>query len=577
MKKKIFRTVLLILSLLATIKIWIIGLGVDEEYAVTMAYRIVSEDRMFLEMWEPHQTSGFLSALLIKLYMGVTGSTDGVILYLRMAGTCLQALISVFLYRTLKREFREEVCFAAAVFFYNTLPKWIQTPEFANMLVWFGTMTFLCLFRYYTSYGGKYGSIWLVGAGSCLCGVVLAYPSCILAVPVILLGIWMIRKDRRGLKEAAAILGTCMVLGTGYLLFFLMHMSLEEFLYGLGQMTVDGSHSAGLSERFMAYVQEMLRLLPYVLASLAAGIAAAAAVPGLRSLRCALSAVITAALAVQMLYWLGGGEYLQTPLLYFHGLYFAGIILYFAGKGKEKPDFLNRVLFWTGSAAGGAIWLSALVITNTTISVTGSYLMPGILTGLVLLAGQGEEERDGAEKTQKIQNAGGRAFGGILYQGMVLCLLGVTLFAKGFLICSVEGRKDNVMSFVRQKALSGPAKNIYCRYMDGYSYNEAAGLLKEYTEGNRSVLYVGQHSLYYMLGEQTIGNYSTISTPTFDERLVEYWERYPEHMPELVLCDTPARLKDVEQYLILGDLLEERELIENEAFIRLYEVTGSRK
>ena len=127
MKRRLLRGILLGLSLLATMKICILGLGIDEEYAVTMACRMITEDRMFLEMWEPHQTSGFLTACLAAVFVRVTGSYDYLILFLRLAGAGIQAGISLFLYRTLRKEFSEEAAFFVAVFFYNTLPKWIQT------------------------------------------------------------------------------------------------------------------------------------------------------------------------------------------------------------------------------------------------------------------------------------------------------------------------------------------------------------------------------------------------------------------------------------------------------------------
>ena len=53
----------------ATVKIIFFGFDIDEQYAVSMAYRLVQGDRMFLEMWEPHQTSAFFSAAFLWLYM----------------------------------------------------------------------------------------------------------------------------------------------------------------------------------------------------------------------------------------------------------------------------------------------------------------------------------------------------------------------------------------------------------------------------------------------------------------------------------------------------------------------------
>ena len=100
MEKKRYRNgilvLLILLSLLATVKICFMNLNIDEEYAITLSCRVLSEDRMFRDIWEPHQTSGFLTAGLCWLYQTFTGTTEYMVLYLRICGALLQAAISVF-------------------------------------------------------------------------------------------------------------------------------------------------------------------------------------------------------------------------------------------------------------------------------------------------------------------------------------------------------------------------------------------------------------------------------------------------------------------------------------------------
>lgn len=589
MKNRVFRAIILILSLLATIKICILGLGIDEEYAVTMAYRMVTKDRMFLEMWEPHQTSGFLTALLTGIFVQITNGTEYLILYLRILGAVIQALISLFLYRTLRRSFSESAAFVVAIFFYNTLPKWIQTPEFANMLVWFSTLAFTCFLRYYSFPKTREASqredkketsprskVWLVAAGISLSAMVLSYPSSILAIPVILLGMWMLREREAGagqkvgagsragngvVWEIGTVLGTCALLGLGYLLFFLRMMKVEDFIYGLRQMMTDGSHQLYVAERILAYGQELLRLLGFVVAAVIPALVIMLIYKKLRNIRSFLLLMLIFSLIGQVVFWSRNSRYLQEPLIYFHLLFMAGILIYLYGKQEDDAVGINRkVLLWFGSVAGVSIWLSALIITNTTISVTGSYLMPGLISGILFL-------------WEDVEVWGQKC----LMRGFVLCLLGTTLFAKGYLVCSTEGVKDNV-TMVRQKALSGPAKGIYCRYMDGYIYNIMAELLAEYTTEECPVLYVGQHSLYYMLGSQTISNFSTISTPTYDERLGEYWDRYPQRVPKILVCDVAEEeLDKLKQLLEWGPLLVERELLQGLENVRVYEILGRRE
>lgn len=549
MKKKIFKAGLILLSLLATFKLCILGLNIDEEYAVTMAYRMIAGDRMFLELWEPHQTSGFLTALLIRVFMFFTGGTDCLILYLRVAGAVIQAGISIFLYRTVRHLSTSDGAFVAALFFYNTLPKWIQTPEFSNMLVWFSTLAFLCYLRFYLSERKSRG--WLVGAGLSLSALVLSYPSCILAVPVYLLCMGIM--DRKHfIRDAAVVFSTCLAAGLLYIGYFLSHMTIQEFLHGLRQMMTDASHSASLSERLASYGQELLRLLPHAAIILAAAIAMSVIYKCFEKNRTHyigevqrtssemqahsrflfLTALVSCAMAEQLIVWLGIGTYIHFPLLYYYFLFAAGLLAY---RWFGQP--CHRPLLLMGTVTGAAVWLSGLLITNTTVSVTGSYLMSGLISAILLLF------MDTIPKPKTNIPA-------LLF---TLVLLGTVLFAKGFLLCANQGYKDDVF-FVKQKALSGPAKNIYCQYVEGYEYNQFAQIASTYIEPGDSVLYVGPHSLYYMLGEQTISNYSTISTPTFDERLLEYWELYPDHYPDMIVgyTDTDS-LHIVEELLLLKE------------------------
>lgn len=567
--KKAIKAGLILLSVLASVKICFLGLGVDEEYAVTMSYRMVSGDRMFLEMWEPHQTSGFLSAALIRLFLFLTGRTDYMILYLRICGCLIQFLIGLFLYFTTKRYFSDDICFLAAVFFCNTLPKWIQTPEFSNMLIWFSVLCFLCLMRYYVPASGRQkdretGScLWLILAGVSLSGLILSYPSCILSVPVLLIAMRKIQSRSNGrayLRQAGILLGTCAAAGALYVVYFLGHMSLGDFFYGVSQMMRDGSHNETVGGKGLAWGQELLRLCPVVLLCLGIAGCLCLCLKRLRSLSAFLTTLLCVTLLQQVVVWLGDSRYLQNPLVYFYVLFAAGFLVYehyFRGKNT-----VETFLFWAGTVFGGAVWLSALLVTNTTISVTGPYLMIGLLSAIFLLERSFLAESVSCEKPKSALGVVG-----------CICLIGVTLFAKGYLVCSNEGEKDTV-SMVRQKVLYGPARGIYCRYMEGYTLNKYAEILENVSVEGKKVLYMGRHSLVYLYGGQIISNYSTISTPTFDDRLLEYWNRNPEKRPELVICDMgEEQIKKVSNLLTFDRILAEETILENIPELRIYQVS----
>ncbi len=140
----------------------------------------------------------------------------------------------------------------------------------------------------------------------------------------------------------------------------------------------------------------------------------------------------------------------------------------------------------------------------------------------------------------------------------MLLMIFILFYARGYLVMENNGYKENVQ-YVKQKALSGPAEGIYCVYNDGYAYNMADELLTDYSRDGDTILVVGSHSLWYMLGDYKIGTYSTISTPTFDERLLEYYELYPDRKPNLVIGeDGSEELEAVVSLMKLGEPLENR-------------------
>lgn len=522
---------LLLLSILATIKICILHLSVDEEYAITLSYRILSEDRMFLDIWEPHQTSGFLTAFLCQLYRALTGTTEYLVLYLRICGALIQAAISVFLYRTFARHFSRYGALVAAFFFYNTLPKQIQTPEFSNMLVWFSVLAMLCFFRACHSDRSR---LWLAAAGVFLCALVLSYPSCILAVPVYFICLKKLR-PRTFWRDSGTVFAVCAVMGAGYLFFFLSHMTVPQFLFGLRQMMTDSAHSASLTERLVNCGRELcsffvplcfILLVAFLFMILYWNVILKRSGNGFRG-HLFLCCILCGSFVVQLLTWmLGLSRIYHFPLLHFYLLYGAGIIIYRKKQPQERQPY--SVLFWFGTVCGGCVWFAAFLITNTTISVTGPYLMCGLISAIVMLAEEAESYVRTHQKT------------GLRYRMPAIAaavgLLGTTLFAKGFMVCENQGWRSDIF-YVKQKALSGPAKNIYCFYRIGYEYNSYVELLADCCTAEDSLLYIGEHSLYYLLTDSRIAVHSTISTPSFDDRLLEYWSCFSEHYPTLVVID----------------------------------------
>ncbi|MDE7251801.1 MAG: glycosyltransferase family 39 protein [Acetatifactor sp.] len=539
----------LMLSILGTIRIVMFGQDVDEQYAVAMAYRMVCGDRMFLEMWEPHQTSGFLAAVFIKLFMILTGGIDYLVIYLRVVGVVIQFIISVFLYDTMKKFFSKDVALGMAFFFYNTISKNSPVPEFTNMLLWFSVITFLCLMRFVENH--NFAIKWLVLAGIFSSLLVLSYPTCILAVIPVLIGIWVVSEQKQRLKNCAGYMGTCACCGIAYLLYFLSHMSIAEFMFGFGQMCTDGSHSATLLNKLAGYVREdMLKLAPHMLISVGMACAIWFLIMFFQHKRCDfLMCLLLSSCLEQGYVWIFQDNRLKFPSIFYFVLLVIGVFRYIKsnrlGLGEDALQY--KSMFWFGSIMALFIWIAALLTSNTYLYDTVEYTMVGLIAAI------GYTEYEYKENKW-------------WWKAVILVLLGVALFRRGYLMYYTYG-KDTVF-VTKQKAVSGPLAGIYCRWSEGVNYNLSSELIKQYIPEGSNVLFVGTDVVLYLQGEQQVSNFSTICTPTFDERLYTYWEHYPKKYPEYVVWDTGIYFRPSEE--MTNRLLTDCMLIAEEENWRIY-------
>lgn len=88
---------------LLTMKYIFVDFGIDAEFQIIMSYRLAMGDTLFSQMWEPCQTSAFLGAFFIKLYMWLFHTTTGLVLYMQIIGVLLDLGVASLLFQTVKK------------------------------------------------------------------------------------------------------------------------------------------------------------------------------------------------------------------------------------------------------------------------------------------------------------------------------------------------------------------------------------------------------------------------------------------------------------------------------------------
>ena len=258
-EKWIFR-ILILGCILVNIKNIFTCFDVDAEYALAMPYRMLRGDKMLSQMWEPHQTSAFLAAIFMKMYLGLFHTTTGIVVYMNLVGVCFKGVVTLILYKTLKEVADRKALLCACVFFFTMNPKAVLMPEFSNMQIWFSALLFCSLFQYFRSQ--KKG--WLFLAGAFLCLEVLAYPSCVIVYfGVLLCLVWYSEKKGR---DIFLLTGECILAGSLYVLYFVSRMGGGEFLDNIREIVRgDASHGESIFSKLGGYGKEALWILAVII------------------------------------------------------------------------------------------------------------------------------------------------------------------------------------------------------------------------------------------------------------------------------------------------------------------------
>lgn len=517
-------------SVLAALKLIFFDYTMDEEYQLMMGYRTLRGDCLFREMWEPHQTSAFLCTGLMWLYKTVTGTYTGVLLYLRVCTTLIQIGLSLYLYRVLRQLLDKRFALLCALIYFNMVPKIIQIPDFSNMQLWFFTLTVLCLMRYNLSREKEHADRpWLVfAAGLGMALEVLAYPSCVILFPFFLVCIYRISGTKKW-RDMGLFTGACALSALLWLCLILRHVDPKELLRNLELLLhFDLTHelSGATQGKLPRILSNLLGGGGFLFLTFALSVPVMAAArrkyPDWNRRQCLpvfMCIAVFVSECIQFCLWTlkkSGYEVYQLHLLL---LLLAGLLaLRYAG---DKKKYLAVGVAGTLLSYAAVIYISDLEM---------FYALPhgvlGVLFCAVLLV-------------FALRETLGRAGEKWSYFLLIsLCL--VSIFGKGYTLRA--GRGYNVVPDTESIMKCGPAVGIFSDYMNCYIYNCNYEDFAAYVKEDDVVLIVtnmvtSAGTTPYMMSGAEVAHYSIVDPTAYDERLLTYWELYPQKQPNVIVVD----------------------------------------
>ncbi len=515
-RKKTLMIVLIVLSVLAALKTIFISVIIDEEYQVSMACRLLKGERMILDLWDPHQTSVFLTEFFVWIYRLIFHTFDGVMIWVRFWGCMIHLAVSYLLYRLLTDHLSKEYSFYLGLLYFNLLPKSTVVTDYANMFIWLVTLSCICIC--YLRKSEK--MIYAVLCGICMSLMVLSYPSSVLFFPFLLVLIF--KTGKRGPAFGLCFTLVCVVSGTLYLLMLIgIAGSFSSLLENVGLMLEGHSNYTAISytDKFLTYVKEMgISILICGCYCLISGIIAFL-IYKITKKKISFSAYVYINLAIaavhHVIHWILMLHLLEVG--YNYAVYILLFAFSFIYIRKTEDKIKGSFFVWTGASILALVCV--LILTDQTIYSSFKYMYFGYVFALAVLM------LYSAKSDSKVHEKYSYPL------LLVICLSAI--FVKGWHYPANGGVMSNVLS-VRGIVKEGITKGILTEYMTSYISSSGCREILEYVPEGSSLLVVDNSPVAYFYEDVNISSYTTICGAPYNETLLEYWDRHPDKYPDVI-------------------------------------------
>lgn len=529
----LFFALLCAASLVVMARSAFVGLEIDEEYALSLGYRLVSGDRLFYSMWEPHQLSSLPAAALLAVFIGITGGTTGVLVFFRLVVLVCKAGMSYVFYREFRRNLGRPAALLAALVLFAFVPKWFLGPDYTGQQFHWTLAAFLCLHHYVTR-GCR--QLWLVPLGAvCACFGYLAFPQSAAAFAVLWVGMLILGKRRGEPKARGAwvLLGSCAVCGAAFLVYALsgVGFSISLLLNRLTLILHDPQYNFTTAERMALLAGQALTVArsllwpPLASAALSAALYLIKRQPitagrllnfwaALAAVQCLLRAVKDGSLDER--------QFVPVVVL-------AGAWAFWQGRGRPG----NAELFWLGYLPGLAAYAMILRSTLLGLAPTFMYLTWPAVCGMLALVNHADDAK-------------ARRAEGMLCLAAMLAFL---LVCRVWCVQTTGWKAADVTDTPLVRITTGPAKGIYADAKAADMQECLCEALQPYA-GQPILQAIGeQHGLGFLMADGTlqVAQASVISGTDSDPRFEQYYADVPSKEPRVILYDD-AEVRDMAEF-----------------------------
>lgn len=499
------------------------NLGYDGEYQIAMCSRLLRGDKMFLEMWEPHQTSAFLPAALMWPYIRILGTTTGIVVYLQICGILIRGALAFLVYRTLRCDLAKPISYGIALLYFMISPKDYALPEFSNQQLWFSTLLFCCFWSYLKS-GRRY---LLILSSIFLCLEVLAYPSCAVITAGVIFLLSRYSSHRR--RDILTVLGICAVSAAivgGYFLFTIEPDTFVKCISGM--LALEPTHTKSMATRLLHYGRDAFRQLLILAAAGAAGFAISLPVHAALSRRMGKLTAHWLWLLCSSLVLLAG--FFANILSAKNRCAYSVILLFLAGLGfwhRKSMNSRQKQIYVCATVIGSLEFLATLLLSDLPLPVSVPYGLLMVMAALI------------PTEKQIARSAGPKT--AFAFHCCFACFILLLAFRCVYIRTPLSGKSQICATLPGiGHSRSGPSLGLISNEAGVCIQRDSYPEWKQWIRPGDKVWIVGGvvDTLGYLYEEVEVAGPSTISTPSYNEAVLTYWDINPHKYPDVVIAES---------------------------------------
>lgn len=504
--------------------------GNDEAFYLTIPHRLTLSDSLLTDEWHVSQLSGLLLFPLVRLYVLIFKSTDGILLFFRYLYIAFHTAVSVVLYLRLKK-FNKSGAAVASLLFYLFTPYNIMALSYNTMGLDLMALTCVLLSTMAQSDRKTPLLCGVLFSGAVLCNPYLALVYLFYTLVVFAAVIYLKAKRLAGFSLPLGLtvrswfsfsIGV-IISAAAFLLFLFSRTSVSRLLQNLPFLLKDPEHAVGPTmDRLKAYVKAILNYNIFLKYALPAYLLFLIIIltDRKRAAHRYLYLFISSAFMLTCLI-----TFLHHLLVYhYNAIMFApsllGLPAYLLANKKEKSLF---ALTWIP----GILYSVCMSFSSNqyfyVISMALAVSDIAAVIFIVNIIGELRQERG------KMQTAA------VIVLSAMLCFqLGVQLYAKAGHVYKEPGGIPSLTATIQD----GPAKGITTTSENAESYGATYRDIAEIKGKGRTVLFATKKTWCYLADSSL--HYGTFSawlsgeTPAAYERLLEYYRLHPDKIPDYI-------------------------------------------